>query len=387
MSPAQRRLRILFVLPNFGTGGSEKLVVDLIRNLDHSRFDPVLVVFFSGEREPAFRASGFPLYVIHAGGTRSKLQVALQLSRIVRAHRIDVVNTHHPSPLIQGLIPFRLLNRPKWIHTEHTRLELEPEIHDRARWMCARVLVSVDRCVGISAGVCEYVESALRVPRHKITKILNGVETDRFVLPQYDRAAFRGSLGVADTDVAVGMFANFRPQKNHRNLLRAVAELMERGLEGFRIYLCGTGPTQSECEALSSELGLERLVKFLGARHDIPELMNAMDIYCLPSRYEGLPLSLLEAMACGRPVVATNVVGNDEVVVNGENGLLCRNDDFRDLADKLQVLVRDASLREKLGAGGLRTAQQLSFTKMIQAYERLFEAVCVGTVSQEYGRS
>jgi len=376
MSGKLEPINILFVLPSFGTGGSEKLVVDIIRNLDPARFRPVLAVFFSGQYEEMFRTLEFPFYVIHKDRELPKWQVAKLLSDIVRAHNIDIVNTHHPSPLIQGLIPFRIFHRISWVHTEHTRLNLEAAISKHVLVVSRWCLKAVDVCVGISRGVCEYLETDLGVPPNRTRKVINGVDLNRFALPGFDPRSFKQELVSGEDTILLGMFANFRPQKNHLNLVRAIGLLKSRVAVKFQLLLCGEGQTLPEVEALIEELGLESHIQLLGPRFDIPQLMNTIDIYCLTSLYEGLPLSLLEAMACRRAIVATNVPGNDEVIVDGRNGLFCASDDPEDLAQKVERLLTDATLRASLGAHAFETAQELSFQNMMRDYESLFCEVC-----------
>lgn len=368
------RTSILFVLPNFDTGGSEKLVLDIIRNLDSKRYRAVVAVFFNGEYAAACQELGCPLYVVHPQnrGQRSKWETAKFLSKIVREEGISIVNSHHTCPLIQGLVPFKVLNRVFWIHTEHTRLELEEKIKPHHIVLERAALRFVDLALGISEGVMDYYRSALRVPEPKLVRILNGVKLDRFQLDGFDRDAYRRANDLDPNDFVVGMFANFRPQKNHESLLRAVAALPEKDVYRFRLLLAGTGETMEANRRLSEELGLQGCVRFLGARHDIPKLLNALDAYVLPSRYEGLPFSLIEAMAAGKPIVATDVVGNKEVTSPGRNALVVPDDDSQALSDALSRLMKDKELCRALGDAGRLDAKQFSFDKMIQEYNELF---------------
>ena len=114
-------------------------------------------------------------------------------------------------------------------------------------------------------------------------------------------------MGFKEYEFLIGTFANFRLQKNHANLIKAISLLENSGKTKPKLLLCGSGPTESDIRELVHELKIDEYVSFMGIRSDIPELMNIIDIYCLPSHYEGLPFSILEAMASGKPVVATDV--------------------------------------------------------------------------------
>lgn len=371
-STIKRKINILFVLPNFDTGGSERLVIDIIKNMDKDRFSPSLAVFFSGEYEKEFIKLGVPFYVIHKDGLRSKVSVILYLKRILREQKIDIVNTHHTSPLIQGFLPFKILSKSILIHTEHTRLDYDKRISAKILFFEKLILKKADMVVGISKEVCEYFEKILMVPKNKIEMIRNGVDLTKFHMKNFDREAYRMKLGFKKDDLIVGTFANFRPQKNHVNLIRAITILNQSRLNKIKFIMCGSGPTEAYIKNISSELNIQDNVIFMGTRFDIPELMNILDAYCLPSDYEGLPLSVLEAMAAERPVIATNVSGNNEVVIHGETGLLIKPNSPEDLSVGIRELMENKDLRQRLGRNGYDRAREFSFEGMIKKYEELF---------------
>ncbi|MEK6758807.1 MAG: glycosyltransferase [Deltaproteobacteria bacterium] len=366
------RINILFMLPNFDTGGSEKLVIDIIRSLDKARFAPVLVVFFTGSYEKEYLKLGLPFYVVHEGGIRSWLSTFSFIRSIMKRHSIQVVNTHHTSPLIQGFLPCRVFSGAALVHTEHTKLSLDEQIHAKALFFEKLFLRKADAAVGISKGVCEYFAGELNVPKRKIIFIANGVDMKRFELRSFDRSAYRRALGINDTEALVGLSANFRPQKNHALLVNAIAILKREGRNSVKLLLCGSGPTLDHTVRLAKDLGVQDAVSFLGVRHDIPELMASLDVYCLPSHFEGLPFSALEAMAAGRPIVATDVPGTNEVVINGKNGLLVPTDDAQALAKALGRVLDDPELGKRLASEGSETVNGYSFDSMIEKYETLF---------------
>lgn len=365
------KVNILFVLPNFDTGGSEKLVLDIIRNLDRGRFNPALAVFFTGSYEPEYMKLGLPFYVIHRQGIRSKLSTFFFLKGIVERHSIDVVNTHHTSPLIQGLLPCKFAGGAAMVHTEHSKLCFDSKIHAKALFLEKVFLKKVDAAVGISAGVCDYFRDELKVPADKVRMVLNGVNLKRFTLQGFDPAAYRAKVGLGPGAFTIGLFANFREEKNHAELIRAFAVIRKTGREA-RLVLCGSGPTEEASRALARGLGVDKDVSFLGVRMDIPELMNSIDLYCLPSRYEGLPFSALEAMAAGRPVVGADVTGINEVIRDGDNGLLAKAGSPEALAGRIMELMDAPDRRRAIAARGRESAAGYSFERMIAEYETLF---------------
>ncbi len=372
------RINLLFVLPNFDTGGSEKLVVDLIQNLDSKVFNPVLTVFFTGTYEETFKRMGYPFYVIHNGRVRSKVETLTFLKRIVERHGIQLVNTHHTSPLIQGFLPFKVLGRKILIHTEHSRLDQDRRIHKKAILMERLLLKGVDRVVGVSHEVCRYMVDTLGVRSSKVCLIPNGVDIKRFHIPDFDRRAYRKRLGIREDVFLIGLFANFRPEKNHILLIRALSTAIKRGQQKVHLLFCGTGDMEGYLKEEVKRLNLGRHVSFLGYRFDIPELMNTLDLYCLPSRFEGMPFSLLEAMAAGVPVVATDVSGTREIIKEGETGLLVPAEDPEALAGAILHLMEDGDLREGIARRGLKEVERYSFDRTVKAYEALFTGALEG---------
>lgn len=374
-----KTINILFVLPNFDTGGSEKLVVDLVMHLDRSKFNPVVCAFFSGVYKKQMQELGISFHEVHVDGVRkNKFQIVKFLNKIIRDYEIDVVNAHHTSSLLQGLASFKLFNRVKLIHTEHTRLDLDPNITSRAVAIQKVFMKFVDTALGISNGVCEYFEKELGVPKRKIVKILNGVHVEKFRFSKDEglrmKDEYRRRLGIGEQDIVVGMFANFRAQKNHPLLLKAVKILKDKG-NNIKVVLAGDGPEEPACRELVRELGLQDHILFLGPRHDIPELMNAIDIYCLPSHFEGLPFSLMEAFAAGKKVVATDVIGNKDVVEEMGEGVLVEPDNPEALSSALERQITSSlGASSELGRQGSSALESFpfSFDDMLKNYEQLF---------------
>lgn len=373
----KEKINVLFVLPNFDTGGSEKLVADLAQHLDRKQFAPVVCVFFTGVYADKMNELGIPFYVVHENGRiKNKIEIVNFLNGIVRKHNINVVNTHHPSTLLQGLLSFKLFNRTKLIHTEHSRLNHFPHITPRILTIQRLCLKFADGALGISQGVCDYIHDELGVPEKKIIKIPNGVDIAKFSFPQEEanrkRAEYRKDLKINNDEILIGLFANLRKEKNHTLLVKAIKILKDRGMDNIKLIFAGDGDQRQNIDDLISDMGLASWVRSLGVRHDIPELMNMIDIYCLPSLFEGLPFSLIEAMAAGLPCVATNVEGNSEIVRNLQNGMLVGSNNLEELANALQKLSIDKVLRETIGSRAAQDVKELSFENMIKKYEGLF---------------
>ena len=161
------------------------------------------------------------------------------------------------------------------------------------------------------------------MPANRVRVIPNGVDTDRYRPAKAD-AKLRQQLGIPRTAPLAGIVAVLRPEKNHEMFLRVAAQVHEEVPEAHFLVI-GDGPRRAELEALSAELGLSQCVHFLGKRPDVPELLNLLDVFVLTSRMEANPVSILEALATGKPVVATRVGSIPETVIDGQMRLSCRS--------------------------------------------------------------
>src|SRR5207247_3251828 len=188
-----------------------------------------------------------------------------------------------------------------------------------------------------------------------------------------DRIAARDLLGVHHDAYVVGTVGRLDPVKNLQALIAAHASLV-RHVPDARLVVIGSGPIQSELESRAAALGIAETVRFAGYRSNVRELMAAFDVYANSSTYEGVSLTILEAMATGLPVVATRCGGNPEVVVDGETGILV-SADCSALGEELVVLAANPTLRQGLGgAGRRRVVEQFSIERMMDQYSRAYAA-------------
>jgi glycosyltransferase involved in cell wall biosynthesis len=231
---------------------------------------------------------------------------------------------------------------------------------------------SPDIVTGVSDAVGAYLRARNRVPAGRVRVIYNGVDVDRFSAP-YDRIAKRRKIGIPSEAWVVGLVASLRPQKNHPLLLHAFERVLPDVPEA-RLVLVGDGEMRAPLEALADHLKIRERVHFLGSRLDAHELFSTFNVYCLPSRYEGMPLTVFEAMAAGKPVVATRVIGIQEVVADGQTGLLVPPDDPDALARALLRIWADPALGGRLAEAGWNYVNQHARLKdMVDRYAALYE--------------
>ena len=245
------------------------------------------------------------------------------------------------------------------------------------------------RHIGASVGVTPDVSSAIqrifRLKKSRVVTIENGVELDRFK-GKTDVRGLRTSLGLAAEDVVIGTVANLKKVKNHLFLLQAFAEVAEED-ERVKLLVVGQGfkgeadNTEEELRQFVNNSRLDKRVLFLGYRTDVPELLKAIDVFCLTSLREGLPIGLIEAMAAGLPVVGTNVEGIRDAIVPDEDGILVEPGAISGLNNTLTYLIGNPAQRLRLGRAGREKAERKdSLQTCVREYEQLFLSLAnVGT--------
>ena len=233
--------------------------------------------------------------------------------------------------------------------------------------------------MGVSAAVSERIRTAFRVDPAKVTTIPNGVDLEVFGSRREARM-LRRRLGLAESDLVVGMLANLKKVKNHMFLLRALTA-MAADMKSVKLVLIGQGTpddpesTEQELRRFVADHGLADRILFLGYRTDIPALLSVMDLFCLTSLQEGLPVSLIEAMAAGLPVIGTDVPGIRDVIEPGRNGFLVKLGDGDGLEKKMRLLLCDRATRAAFGRESKAIAsRRYSLSACVARYEDLLLA-------------
>jgi len=363
-------INLLFVLPWFGIGGSEHVVLELARGLDKSRFRPIIFAIKPGPMEATFKAEGLKTLVSKKQSGHGHLQLTAQINNIIKAYAIDIVLPHHMTSLFYVFFPARLLNRTRLYFTEHSALGIR-SVPSYLKLAAMIFLFFSSGCIAISREIGRAYSDSMKVRPSKVIHIPNGIDIRRFHRSVHNIAT-RASLGIRPDEIVIGTVANMKEVKNHKNLLVAFHKLRKK-LDNVTLVLVGGGPLEDSLKALTNDLGISDKVKFMGRRTDGSKFYHIFDIFCLSSFAEGFPLSVLEAMACRLPVVATDVSGINEIIESGQNGILVKSNDAADLANAILMLIHDNTLRNYIRQNGFVTIMtKFSYTNWIQEYEWLF---------------
>jgi glycosyltransferase involved in cell wall biosynthesis len=368
MSGNHRRV-VIHYADTSGIGGAEQILLMLLAELDRDRWQPLLLQHAPPNAYRLARHAreiGVPAIVHHRIKGRSAALATLALAREIRALRPAVFHAHLAGPQRcgRGLLAAAVAGVPAIVATQHAFEEPTSRIARAKQMVIAR---TVDRYIAVSHGMARDLRGAVA---GEVRVVHNGIDLSRYATRFRDRSP-SDTAEASVTGPVVLTVARLTEAKGLNHLLEAVALL-----PGILLLVVGDGADRSALELRAQQLGIERRVRFLGHRMDIPDLLRPVDVFVLPSLSEGLPLSILEAMAAAKPVVATAISGVNEVVVHGETGFLVPARDPDMLASAIRGLLADSELAARFGAAGRRRVEEhFSMGRMVSATERVYDEV------------
>lgn len=351
-------------------GGTERLVIEICKQLADSVESIVCCLDEPGAWAAELIAQGIPVVSLqrrpgfHPG-------LARQIARVIEAERIDVVHCHHYSPYVYGLLATLTHPRVRLVFTEHGRLSNVPASRKR-KLINPLLALWPARLCAVSSDLKQHMV-AEGFPARRLGVVHNGIEPG--LRPrEAQRVAARQALGLSADAFVVGTVGRLDPVKDLSVLIRAHAQLVAEQ-PAARLVIVGDGPEREPLEAEARRLSVADSICFAGYRADVRALMPAFDVYANSSTYEGVSLTILEAMAATLPVVATNVGGNPEVLVDHETGRLISGQPSA-IADILLELARDPVRRRRMGAAGRwRVRRYFSLRRMVQQYADAYRGV------------
>jgi glycosyltransferase involved in cell wall biosynthesis len=371
---AGEKIRVLEVIQQGKIGGGESHLLTLIGQMDRSRYEPVVVALSDGEMIQRLTALGISNYVVNSPYPFN-VRVWKRLTGILESERIDIVHTHGARALSNLIRPAARLGIPV-VHTVHgwSFHDHLPAWKRRARIMGERYLTGKASMNIAVSGSNERIGKALFGAAFRCEVINNGV--DLSVYAGERQANIRQEFGIAPDAVVISWVARFIHDKNPLPLIRAFARVLSSHPE-TRLVLVGDGPAREPAMRLAEELGVSGTVVFPGFRSDVPDILAASDIFVLPSIKEGLPVSLIEAMAMRNAVIATDVQGCIDVVTHEKDGLLVSLQGLEDgLTAALSQLLDDPAKRERLAEQGRATVEErFNATVMARKIEALYQKV------------
>lgn len=388
-SQSDRKIRVLLVITVLGTGGATNVVLDLANHFNKSSDFEVLLLTgpIPASRndlthlayEQGIPTQMVPTLINHINPLENIKAVA-DLRNIIVKGDFDVVHTHSSVAGVVGRLAAITAGVPVIIHHVHGW-----GIHEKmSRWtrilyldlerFCARftnrliVVSKTDKQKGLEYGICN---------EDKFTLIYNGIDLERFQQDVDDRTV-RSELGLKPDSKLVGMIGRLDEQKNPIDFIKAAA-LVSEGYPNVQFLFIGDGPLRPACERLINELNLGEKFFLLGYRDDVTKILPLLTIAALSSLWEGLPIVFLEALSAGKPIVANDVDGAKEVVINGETGFLVTPHQPSEMAERILYLLNNEKLCKEMGDIARQRSEFYSVERMIKEIEYLYKELLYDT--------
>ena len=366
-------LRVMFVITSMPVGGAETLLVEIIRRMDRQRFLPELCCL--KERGPlgeVLAAEGVP---VHAGfidpNNKYDFRVLPRLRRLMKEQRVDAVVTVGTGgdKMFWGRLAAKMTGVPVICSALHST-----GLPDHVERMNRLLTPVTDAFIACAEPHGEYLAKHEGCPAERVCVIPNGVDVDRFS-PREPDASVRAELGLPAKGPVVGIVAALRPEKDHEKFLK-VASLVRHSVPEASFLIVGDGDRRRELESTATKLGLGDSVVFAGTRSDIPEMLAMLDIFLLTSKMEANPVSIMEAMAMERAVVAFDVGSIHQTVLDRETGILVPPGDVQQMAAEVINLINHPEVRGALGrAAREHVVECWSVDAMVGGYERMIEEI------------
>ena len=390
--PPTDQIVVAHVVLNLKVGGLERVVVNLVRGLRQTRYRSIVCILEeAGEFATEVESLGAQIQLF---GKKPGIdwRCIWKLAQFLRREHVDIVHTHNMAPHFHGLAAAILAGVPVRTHTKHGRDNPTNQRSVRLNHFLSRFTHMI---VPVSDNAAEVVRQIEKVSSRKVQRIWNGVDTGLYKPEVRAASNETPSPATQKSEVrspVIGTVARLSSEKDQKTMLQAfklvldqwgqtadsplssdVQPLTSDPLPHPRLVIVGDGPCLAELRNEAKRLDITGQVDFLGARSDIPELLNSFTIFTLSSITEGISMTILEAMACGLPVVATDAGGNREIVQPPQCGLIVPAYDPQALAAAYLELIRDPAQRAQMGVTGRhRVIEYFSLQSMVEQYAKLY---------------
>jgi glycosyltransferase involved in cell wall biosynthesis len=368
----QARQAVLQFSSSSGPGGAERVISKLSASLNrHPIYRSVVCLFRPGWLQQQCDRNGITTYVMK---NRVPFDPRLfkDLITVIRRERVCLIHAHEFDAIVHGTMAASLCGLPvvATIHGKNYFWE------KRRRRLAYRLVSRYAQLVAVSGDLKRFVVRSTGISDDRLSVVYNGVE-GLSICSSKEIATSKEELGLLPNERVVGIVGSLYPVKGHKYLLDAVPAILQECPETV-FLLIGKGGLEAQLKQQANRLSVERHVRFLGLRDDIPKLLASMDLFVLPSLSEGLSMSILEAMMAGKPIVATEVGGNVELIAHGESGFLVPSGNSEALASSIVSLLKDTGRATRFGENGRKRAVSMfSHDKMVEQYCALYKSCLV----------
>lgn len=370
----EKKLNVLFLLPSLGIGGAERQVVDLVNGLSEEKFNIYLVTFEklfnlleNLDREKV-------TYIHCPREYKFDFSVTRKIAHVIDREDIDIVHWTNQISLLFGFFAkFRAKKKVKLIGALHTTINRSfmVELFD---WFLYVPLMMSSKAI---ITVCENqkIHWARKYPwlSHRLVTIHNGIDTEKFkdTFSDHEKTEYREALGIGGDEFTVAILSSFRVEKGHEYAFYALKRLRNHG-KNIRLLLIGDGQRKSYLQSLAKDLSISKNVIWLGWQKDPRRYISICDTLLMPSCSETFSMAILEALSMGKSVIATDIGGTSEMVIDGQNGFLVKRRDVDSIVSSLLKLIDNVDLKKKMSANARESMKnRYSLSKMIKSTEKL----------------
>jgi len=367
-------IHVLHIMHHMKMGGVEHLVYDMTNAFSNLNIKTTICCLdgILGELGEELQKKGIKIIVLNRK-PGFDLNLILSLSKIIKELAPDIIHAHQYTPWFYGITASILAKKKETIFSEHgrlypDRLRIKRVIYNRLILLPYTKIITVDS---------NHLKNALikyeKIPAKRITILPNGIKLEPFSqVNEKNRIIKRKELGIKEDEFAIGMIARLDPIKDHKSLILAFKKVYASH-PNIKLFLAGKGPLYEDIKSLIEQLGLKDRVFLLGYYEDLYGLLSALDLYILSSHLESAPLGVMEAMAAGLPVIATNAGGTGEIILDGKDGFLVPPRDPDKMAEAIIKVLNDPKKAKEMAKKGKeKVYNYYFFDRMINDYKNLY---------------
>lgn len=366
------KVKILYIALDMDLGGLQRVVNLLIRRINKELFVPYLCCLDRGGIFcEELKANEVGTYILNRKPGPFDAQLFKNLCKILVDNEIDIIHSQNGCSLYSALAGWKA-GVKGIVHTDHGRLvpdKMSAVLEDRfSSWM-------MDRFVGVSENLTEYLETGIKINKKKLVTIINGVDTDRFVpFDPEQRNKLRDAIGLHRDDKVLGTICRLDPIKNLDFLIRCLPSLSD-SVPGCKLLIVGDGPSEESLKAYAKSIGMASKVIFMGRSSEVEKVLPVFDLYVCSSLSEGTSMTILEAMACGLPIVASAVGGNVKLVDHSNGLLFPLNDEKAFIQGAISLLKNPELLMKMGGCSRARVEADFNLDRFVSRYEEVYQSV------------
>lgn len=358
-------LKVLHLTTDLGLAGRERIIVDLVNDLQAKNYQPsIMCLYQSGQWEDNLNP-GVTVTELHKK-KKLDLSVIPQIKKYLIDNNITILHCHNPGTLLYGLLAAKWAKTPLVINTEHG---FSYDLSWKSKLKDQMLYNHTDYITTVSEKLKKDLNSTYTINQNKIQIIKNGIKPNGIL---EDKDTSKRKYGMSSQMFNIGIIGRLVRVKNHRMILDAMAVLLKNN-SPVNLWIVGSGELEEDLREYTQKLGIQGSVVFMGSRTDIPQVLNALDLFVLCSVSEGLSVTLLEAMNAGLPIIATNVGGNSEVIKHERSGLLIELNHTMELVNSILDLMKDRPKAKCLGDNARkRFNEYFTINRMASEIDRLY---------------